>query len=292
MRIRQGLVVAGLAATLAGGVMRAATARLADGTAVHVRLTADLLSGTATVGSRVDMEISQPVTLQGVVAIPAGAVAWGAVQDVRKGKSLRFDIEGVRLPNQEIIKLRCSAHKTNIAARDEIKVEGQVGGDLGAAKGSEYTAYLDQDMNVEVPGAPAAPAPAVTPQAAPRPAPAVTPAPAAVVVVKHEAPAPAPAPISAPPTPTPAPAPAPVAPAVVSGQPADFITVECFSDPIGADIMINDEYHGNTPSIIKMLPGSYQIEFRMMGYNPHSQPLNLTPGTGLRTVRVTLDKQQ
>jgi len=306
MRIRQAVVAWGLVVACAGSVMQAQAARLADGTAVRVRLTANLVSSQAVVGARVDLEIAQPVTLQGVVVIPAGSVAWGAVQIVKKGKILHFDVEGVRLPNQQIVKLRCSPHKTTNAAKDEIKVETQVGGDLGAPKGSEFTAYLDQDLNVEVlgaPGAPAPPTPVVAPAPAPRPA---TPAPAPVV---------APAPVAvAPPTPKPATPPAPIpvtapvaAPPVVSApvapagapvahpapaaQPGEYITVECFSDPLGADILIDDEFHGSTPSILKLLPGNHRIEFRLMGYKAHSRALDLTPGAPLHTVRMNLEKQ-
>jgi hypothetical protein len=284
---------------------QAQTARLADGTAIRVRLTADLLSAQAAVGSRVDMEVAQPVMLQGGVAIPTGAVVWGAIQDVKKGKSLHFDVEGMRLPNLQTVKLRCSAHKTGNAAKDEIKVETQVGGDLGAAKGSEFTAYLDQDVDVEVAAAPAQPAPvqpapAVTPAPAPQPAtpaptPVSTPAPAAVAppTPQAETPPATPAPVAAPPVASAPAAPAapPAAQPAPAAQPKEYITVECFSDPTGADIMIDDEFHGSTPSILKLLPGNHQIEFRLMGYKAHSQPLNLTPGTGLRTVRMTLEKQ-
>ena len=112
MRIRQAVVAWGLVVACAGSMVQAQAARLADGTAVRVRLTADLLSSQAVVGARVDLEIAQPVMLQGVVVIPPGSVAWGAVQVVKKGKILHFDIEGVRLPNQEIVKLRCSPQKT------------------------------------------------------------------------------------------------------------------------------------------------------------------------------------
>jgi hypothetical protein len=245
--------------------MQAQAARLADGTAVRVRLAADLLSSQAVEGARVDLVIAQPVTLQGVVVIPPGSVAWGAVQDVKKGKVLRFDVEGVRLPNKEVVKLRCSPQRTNRATKDEIKVETQVGGDLGAPKGSEFTAYLDQEVNVDVGGAPVvAPAPAAVAPTTPKP----------------EIP-------PAPPTPVPEP---PVAHPAPAAQPGEYITVECFSDPLGADILIDDEFHGSTPSIFKLLPGNHQIEFRLMGYKAHSQALNLTSGTGLRTVRITLEK--
>jgi hypothetical protein len=257
----------------------------------------------------VDLEISQPVMLQGVVVIPTGATAWGAVQDVKKGKSLRFDVEGVRLPNQALVKLRCSPQKTTHAAKDEIKVETQLAGDLGAPKGSEFTVYLDQEVNVDEAGTPvAAPAPAVAPQpAAPASAP-VTPAEPGAgkpASPQPEAPAPVaaapvtpqPPPPSAPPTPVAAPVSAPSVPPAAPVahpaplvQPGDYITVECFSDPLGADILIDDEFHGSTPSILKLPPGSHQIEYRLVGYTAHFQALNLTPGTGLRTVRITLEK--
>lgn len=313
MRIRQTVVVWGLAIACAGSVMQGQAAHLAEGTAVRVRLTTDLISSQAVVGARVDLEVVQAVSLQGAVVIPQGATAWGAVQDVKKGKSVHFDIEGVRLPNQQIVKLRSipQLKKAGMPLRDEIKVETQVGGDVGARKGTEFTAYLNQDLNVDVPGAPAAPAqpaPVVAPAPAtqtvtPAPTPVVAPAPAAVATTtptstltstpKPATPPAAPTPVVAPPvvsapvvhTTAPAPPPAPAA------QPGEYITVECFSDPTGADIMIDDEYHGSTPSILKLVPGDHQIEFRLMGYKAHSQPLNLTPGTGLRTVRITLEKQ-
>ncbi|HMD86472.1 MAG TPA: PEGA domain-containing protein [Terriglobia bacterium] len=299
MKIRQ-VLLWGLAVACAGSMVQAQAARLADGTVVHVRLTSDLLSAQATVGARVDLEISAPVTLQSVVVIPPGAAVWGAVQEVKPGKTLRFDVEGLRLPNQQIVKLRVSPHKTNIAAKDEIKVETQVSGDLGAAKGTDFTVYLDQDVNVDVPETPAAPAQPSPASPAPVASPEVVAAPvvaSAPVAVeppprKAEAPPASPAPAIPPPAVSApvAPAATPVAHPAPAAQPGERITVECFSDPLGADILIDDEFHGSTPSILKLVPGNHQIEFRLMGYKPHSQPLNLTPGTGLRTVRMTLEK--
>jgi hypothetical protein len=299
MKIRQAVMVLGLVLAFAASTAPVQAARLADGTMVRVRLTSDLLSSHAVVGARVDLETVQPLMLQGVVAIPAGSVAWGAVQLVKSGKTLHFDIEGVRLPNQQIAKLRCSPRRTNSAAKDEIKVETQARGDLGALKGTEFTAYLDQDL--EVPGVPAtAPAsPAVT-AVAPRPA---TPEPAAVTVPAAAVVPPAPKPVApaSPPTPRAAspPVSVPTAPAsvpaasatAVATQPVEYITVECFSEPSGADILIDDEFHGSTPSILKLVPGNHQIEFRLIGYKAHAQRLNLTPEMGLQTLRITLEKQ-
>ncbi len=283
MRIWQAGVAWGLVVACAGSMVHAQVARLADGTAVRVRLTANLLSSQAVAGARVDLEIAQPVMLQGVVMIPPGSVAWGAVQVVKKGKILHFDIEGVRLPNQESVKLRCSPQKTTRATKDEIKVETQVGGDLGAARGSEFTAYLDQDVNVDGAGTPAQPTPAVVPAVAPEP---TTPAAATPPTPEPKTPPTSPA------VPVPvAPAAALVAHPAPAARPGEYITVECFSDPTGADILIDDEFHGSTPSILKLPPGNHQIEFRLIGFKAHSQPLDLTLGTGLRTVRMTLEKQ-
>lgn len=298
MRLRQAWVVWGLVIACAGSIVQGQAARLTDGTAVHVRLTADLLSSQAAVGARVDLEVSQPVMLHGAVAIPAGTTAWGGVQEVKKGKVLRFDIEGLRLPNLEVVKLRCSTLKTAKVVKDELKVETQVNGDLGAPKGSEFTAYLDQDVNVELTEAPATPAPVAAPAPAPAPTPAPEPQPApapAAVVPPTPAPAPKPAAVPATPAPAPqtvpAPAAAPVTPAAPAAQPGEYITVEFFSDPLGADILIDDEFHGSTPSILKIVPGSHRVEFRLMGYKARSQPLNLPPGSPLRTVRMPLEKQ-
>ena len=245
MKIRQTVVLWGLIAVLAPSMVHAQASTLADGTVVHVRLTADLLSSWAVVGSRVELEIAQPVILEGVVVIPTGSPAWGSVRAVKKGKILHFDIEAMRLPNREIVLLRCSPQRTTQAKKDEIKVEIWVGRELGAPKGIEFTAYLDQDVNVDVAGEPVAPA---------QPTPVAHPAPAT--------------------------------------RPGQYNAVVCFSAPAGADIFIDDGLRGSTPLSLDLLPGNYQIEFRLKGYKSQSQPLVLTPGTGMRTVVITLEKQQ
>src|SRR5208283_1333286 len=134
-------------------------------------------------------------------------------------------------------------------AKDEIKVELQVGGDLGAPMGTEFTAYLDQDVNLEVPAAPGAPAPAaaeVAPAAVPPPAAPAgevvsQPAPVAAPPAKEETPSAPSAPAVSAPVAPPAPAAAVEHPAPLP-QPGEYITVECFSEPDGADILIDDEF--------------------------------------------------
>jgi hypothetical protein len=58
----------------------------------------------------------------------------------------------------------------------------------------------------------------------------------------------------------------------------------------GFAALLDDEFHGTTPSILKLESGNHQVKYRLVGYKPHSQPLNLMAGTGLRTVRINLEK--
>jgi hypothetical protein len=84
-------------------------------------------------------------------------------------------------------------------------------------------------------------------------------------------------------------------PAVSPAQPAtpianvERIKVECFSDPTAADILIDGEFYGNTPSILKVPVGKHTLEIQLAGFKTHSLPLILQPGTGIRTIRASLE---
>ncbi len=124
--------------------------RLPDGTPVRVRLKADLTSDQVEEGTRVDFEVARPVIIQGMTVIPEGAVSWGAVQSVKKGKFIRFDIEGVRLPDLTDVKLRTVAGRAKNPGQDQIKADASFKGGVGAPKGTEYTAYVNEDREVAV----------------------------------------------------------------------------------------------------------------------------------------------
>lgn len=329
-----------------------------EGTPVHVRLKADLTTAQATRGNRVDFEVSQPVLVGGRLVIPAGAIAWGAVQVVKPDKEVRFDIESVRLPSLKELRLRTIRVKSKNPGKDEIKADARLAAGIGAAKGTEFTAFLDEAADVEtqdsaVPApaavaakpvttvAPAAePAPATetnpppSPISAPPPggatesiAPAAPPAPAAATTPAAK-PAPEPEPptvpgattaapavkstqvsqsvaapqVSNPPapkpaTPTPAAPPAPVSlTPTTSAQDwtnvSEWITVECYSEPFGADILIDGDFVGDTPSILKVPVGNHRLELKLEGYRTISEPLNLPPATPIRTIRKDLEKKE
>jgi hypothetical protein len=250
-------------------ILYAERVQIPEGTRVEVRLQADLLSNKVSEGDAVYFEVSQPVMIGGLVAIPAGAVAWGAVQSVKQDKYVKFDIASVRLPDLAIIKLRSKPEKSKNPAKDLIKVDSELRDTVGAPKGNEFTAYVDQDTLVE---ASAAALPASAPAANPTPAP-VQVAPPAVTT----------------PAPATRPAPAPAAPAVATGE---LITVDCSSDPEGADILIDGDFYGTTPSLLKLPPGTHQLEFRLESYKTHSESLNLQSGAGLQTIRRPLEKKE
>ena len=266
---------------------------LRGGTPVLVRLKAEIDSVRAAVGDRVDLELNQPLVRQGVVVAPEGAVAWGSVQAVNKGKSVKFDVQGMRLPDLTVVKLRSVPEKTNNPGKDLIKVDQGL-----VPRGSEFVAYVDEDVSVGVlaPAAAMAPTPAAAPVTTPASLPAKakgteTPPP---VTPTPKVPPPAPAPVAAP-SPATLAQPAAPTPAPASGGIEGvtyWVTVECFSMPSGADILIDGDFYGNTPSILKLPVGKHRLRFILADYAPSSQELDLTAVAAIHTIRVELQKKE
>jgi len=308
-----------------GCLLGAVRVRLPDGTPVPVRLKMDLRSNQVTPGDRVDFVVARPVVLDGIVLIPEGSIAWGAVQSVKVEKEIKFDVQGLRLPNLQEIKLRSVRAKTTNPGKDQIKLTSMLGVVVGARMGTEFMAYVDEDVTVEGTPQEAQPTsaqPAAAPAAKPaevKPAgsgsapAAPSTAPAATSGSATQASAGATAASSAPQVTTQVaePAPpatqeihrAPTAPgAQQAAQPAgpttqepagtvERVTVECFSDPSGAEILIDGSFYGNTPSILKLTATSHHLEISMPGYRTFAQDLNLSADRGLRTIRAPLEKK-
>ncbi|HEX3940242.1 MAG TPA: PEGA domain-containing protein [Acidobacteriaceae bacterium] len=81
-------------------------------------------------------------------------------------------------------------------------------------------------------------------------------------------------------------APAPETPSAI---PDAFASVQLSSDPTGAEITIDGNYEGNTPSLIKLGPGKHSITMTMRGYAPWTRSIQTAAGES-RTVDATLDK--
>jgi cytoskeletal protein RodZ len=185
---------------------------------------------------------------------------------------------------------------------------------VGASMGTEFMAYLDEDIQVKATPAEETPAPAPPPAAVPAKPVEVTPTPAATTTpavtnvptpaetapqaaqpvesappVRAAAEAAQPAPAAPPVTQTPQ----PLAPA--GQQPAgagERVTVECFSDPTGADILIDGSFYGSTPSILKLTAAAHHLEISMQGYKNYVQDLDMSGERGLRTIRAPLEKKE
>jgi hypothetical protein len=230
----------------------------------------------------VDFEVARPVVIQGMTVIPVGAVSWGAVQSVKKGKFIRFDIEGVQLPDGTNVKLRSVGARARNPGQDQIKVDSSFEGGVGAAKGSEYTAYVDEDREVAVSRQARNRALAAARTAPPTPAQVAAPSALAVTraVTSTTPAAPATSPAVSPP-----PSAAPLAN-------MERVTVECFSDPSGADILIDGDFYGNTPSILKIPVGRHDLQIQLSGYKTYAIPMILQSGARIRRVRASLEQKE
>ncbi len=91
-----------------------------------------------------------------------------------------------------------------------------------------------------------------------------------------------------PPVPRPA---TPTAPATAIATPAApvFASVQLSSNPAGAEITIDGAYAGNTPSVIKLRPGTHSIRIAKDGYTPWEQSIETGAGE-TRNLAPNLEK--
>jgi PEGA domain len=101
--------------------------------------------------------------------------------------------------------------------------------------------------------------------------------------------APNPAPSAAVPAPS-RDAAAPPGPSVAAPAGPDAVaSVQLSSDPAGAEITIDGSYAGNTPSLIKLKPGTHSIKMTLSGYAPWERSIETAAGES-RNVAATLEK--
>ncbi len=77
--------------------------------------------------------------------------------------------------------------------------------------------------------------------------------------------------------------------AVPNAVPDAVASVQFSSDPTGAEITIDGNYAGNTPSLIKLKPGTHSIKMTMHGYAPWERSIETAAGES-RNVAATLEK--
>lgn len=249
--------------------LAAAQVRVPDGTLVALKLHYNLTTENVLKGDRVDFDVAENVVVDGHVVIPRGAVAWGKVIKVKgagkknaKDAFVTFAFSGVRSVDSQTIDLRLLPYKSkkHDSSDEEVVEASPIPGlrerMIGAPQGKEYAAYTDGEILVNVPErapAPSAPAaPAAGEAAGANPA-----APAKPEATKAAAPAVSPALLLAP-------------------EPA---AVDFRSNPSAADIVIDGNFVGSTPSTLRLAPGEHKIEIRMTGYSSWERQMKVASGS-------------
>lgn len=243
-----------------------------DGESVHLKLLNILTTDNARKGDVIAFEVTDDVIVNGHVVIAKGATAHAKVTDIKeafkpraKNAEVDFQFLTVRAVDRQELPLRPQPEKTKKGRETEVRektlIPGQISRIVGADKGKEYDAYVDGMFTVNaadtivVPGV-AAPAPPTTPTGA-----ATTPTP---------------------PT-TPAAATLPVDTALPS-------SVAFESTPEGADIVVDGNEVGSTPSTLRLTPGHHAIELHLAGYRTWARIMVVDPESH-PSVRAVLIKQ-
>jgi hypothetical protein len=128
---------------------------LHNGTPIHLKLGKTISSETARVGDVVDLLVVEEVIVDGLSVIPRGTTAIGLVTDAEPkkrmghGGKLAFSINFVRLKDDEKAAVRSfqEGSGTNSSAGAMLPLSS--GKEVVFAQGTEFTAYVDGDMQLK-----------------------------------------------------------------------------------------------------------------------------------------------
>ncbi|MBI1941425.1 MAG: PEGA domain-containing protein [Acidobacteria bacterium] len=253
--------------TSAPAPLAASQVRVPDGTLIRLELRYDLTTENVEKGDRVEFNVALDVVVNDRVVIPKGSMAWGQVTKVKgagkkkaKDASVTFLFVGVQTADNQQVSLRLlpTKPKKSDPKDNEVEIDTPIPGlrerVVGASKGREFAAYTNMDVLANA----ADPQPATS--AAARPAGSAPQQTSALTVAS-------------------------------SSPGVERVTVECFSIPSGAEILIDGEFYGHTPSILKLTVAPHNLQLHLRGHQTFSQVLNLVPGAGIITVRAALEQR-
>jgi len=259
---------------------------LEDGTAVTLRLGRSLSSADAHAGDRVDFEVAEEVSVNRIVVIPKDSPASGIVITAHKkrrmGRAGKLDvtIDSVQLVDGEKATLR-AVKESQGGSHTGIMAGGMVatslivwpaapvfllmhGKDVTIPKGTEVTAYISGDVKLDP--AKFQPAPLV---------PSVPPVPTTQQVPSS--------------SPTATPNGGPTGTAPVSLDQGAAAELEVSSTPDGADIEIDGNFVGSTPSTLGVAAGPHQLSVKKAGFKPWER--KITVSSGHIKIDATLESQ-
>src|SRR5467141_3287723 len=128
---------------------------LRNGTPIHLKLGKTISSATAHVGDVVDLQVLEEVIVDGLSVIPQGSAAIGLVTDAEPkkrmghGGKLAFSINFVRLKDNEKAAVRSFQESTGSNNSTGAVLPLSSGKDVVFAQGTEFTAYVDGDMQLK-----------------------------------------------------------------------------------------------------------------------------------------------
>ncbi len=247
----------------------AAQIRVREGQRVRLRLRNVLTTENVQKDDTIDFDVVDDVIVLNHLVIAKGSRAAGKVVKIKgagkkraKDASVIFEFVSVRAVDNQEIPLRAELTKSKKKESSQVEEDAPIPGYtervVGAEKGKEYSAFVDSSTIVAAPEVPltaAAPVQAAPAQAAPQPVAAAVPASATTLGV----------------------APEPAA-------------VEFSSNPTGADILLDGNFVGNTPSTLRVIPGRHTVEVRLSGYRTWTRTMVVDPDSH-PTVRATLAKE-
>lgn len=234
---------------------------LLDGTPVKLRLSQSISSADAKVGQEVPFEVVEDVKVDDVIVLPKGATAIANVTEAEHKKSmgragkLNVAISYARLADNE---------KAALRAVKEAKGGGHVGAMTGAIVATSIVFFPAAPLFLFIHGKDI-----TIPQGT-----EITAFVDGDMHLDMTHFGAAPATVAAGPTSAPA--------------PADQAVLAIASTPPGADIEVDGNFVGNTPSTVNLAPGSHQIVVKKKGFVDWSKTLNVTGGN----VNLNADLEQ
>lgn len=242
---------------------------LEDGTPVKLRINRTISSGDAHVGDTVDFEVLQEISVNGILVIPKGGLAFATVTQAQakrrmaRGGKLDINIDYVKLISSERAALRAvkemkggghtGAMTGGIVATSLVFFPAAPfflfmhGKDISIPKGTEITAYVNGDMKLDVTKF-------------------------QQTSIAHE------------PQPGSAPAAMGQSPASTSAK------LQVDSNPSGADIEIDGNFVGNTPSEVQVPDGDHSVTVKKSGFKNWERKLKVTGGSSVH-VSAELEKE-
>lgn len=231
---------------------------LMDGTAVKLRLSETISSADATTGQQIPFEVTEDVQVQGVTVIPKGSAALGTVTEAEpkkrmgRGGKLNVNIDSVRLADGE---------KAQLRAVKDTKGGGHVGAMTGAMVATAIVFFPAAPLFLFMKGKditiPKGTEITAFVQGDMR-----------LEMAKF--------------TPV-------AAPGANTAPASGMASVMVESNVVGADIEVDGNFVGSTPSKVDVTAGSHSISVKKKGYQTWTRTMNVA-GTGAK-ISAELDQE-